>query len=236
MPIDVYLAADRGHATYGWLNTWHNFSFANYYNPLRERFGVLRVLNDDTIEGGTGFNEHPHENMEIISIPLKGAIKHRDSMGNATVISTGEIQIMSAGTGILHSEFNNSADEQAKFLQIWIFPNKKGIVPRYDQKKFASPLPPNVFHTYVSPDNKEETILINQDAWLSRAAITAQNKVPYQVHLKTNGIFLFVISGEVTVADQTLKARDAIGITEMSDISVKGNTDADVLLIEVPME
>jgi quercetin 2,3-dioxygenase len=236
MPTELFPAADRGHAAYGWLNTWHCFSFANYYNPLRERFGVLRVLNDDTIEGGTGFNEHPHDNMEIISIPLEGAIEHRDSMGNSTVIREGEIQIMSAGTGILHSEFNHSGSEQAKFLQIWIFPKLKNIVPRYDQKKFASPLPPDKFQTYVSPDKDENTIWINQDAWLARAAITQGSEICYQKILEGNGIFLFVIAGEVSVAGQILKDRDAIGITGMNEISVKGNTDADVLLIDVPME
>jgi quercetin 2,3-dioxygenase len=236
MPTELFHASDRGHAAYGWLNTWHHFSFANYYNPLRERFGVLRVLNDDTIEGGTGFNEHPHENMEIISIPLQGAIEHRDSMGNSTIIREGEIQIMSAGTGILHSEFNQSGSEQAKFLQIWIFPKLKNIVPRYDQKKFVSPLPPDKFQTYVSPDKDENTIWINQDAWLSRAAITPGSEVSYRKNLKENVIFLFVISGEVSVAGQILKNRDAIGITEMDEISVKGNSEADILLIEVPME
>jgi quercetin 2,3-dioxygenase len=236
MSTELYRAADRGHANYGWLDTWHHFSFANYYNPLRERFGLLRVLNYDTIEAGTGFNEHPHDNMEIISIPLEGALEHSDSMGNKTIIRNGEIQIMSAGTGIRHSEFNYSKTERAKFLQIWIFPKQKNIVPRYDQKKFVSPLPPDEFQTYVSPNKDEDTIWINQDVWLSRAAITAQNEVSYQKHMDSNGIFLFVILGEISVAGHTLMNRDAIGITETNEILVKGNADTDVLLIEVPME
>lgn len=235
MSIELFRAADRGHADYGWLSTYHHFNFANYFNPLRERFGVLRVLNDDTIAGGTGFEEHPHANMEIVSIPLQGALKHRDSMGNSTVIKTGEIQIMSAGTGIQHSEFNYFADEQTKFLQIWIFPKLKNIIPRYDQKEFASPPPPNVFQTYVSPQKDGNTIWINQDAWLSRASISAQSDVSYQRKLETNGIFIFVISGEVTVAGQTLKARDAVGITKTSEITVRATLDSDLLLIEVPM-
>jgi quercetin 2,3-dioxygenase len=236
MSIELFPATDRGHANYGWLNTWHHFSFANYYNPLRERFGLLRVLNDDTIQAGTGFNEHPHENMEIISIPLEGALEHHDSMGNTTVIRSGEIQVMSAGTGIRHSEFNHSKSELAKFLQIWIFPKQKDIVPRYDQKKFASPPPLNIFQTYVSPEKNTGTLWINQDAWLCRAAISAQSEVTYQKQKEANGIFIFVISGEIIIDGNTLKNRDAIGITGMSEISVKGNTEADVLLIEVPMD
>lgn len=236
MSTQLFRAADRGHADYGWLSTFHHFSFANYYNPLRERFGVLRVLNDDTIAGGTGFEEHPHANMEIVSIPLQGALKHRDSMGNSTVIRTGEIQIMSAGTGIQHSEFNFFADEQTKFLQIWIFPKLKNTVPRYDQKKFASPLPPNVVKTYISPEKDEETILINQDAWLSRASISAQNEVSYKRKLETNGIFLFVISGEVTVSGITLRERDSVGITETPEIIIQASLDSDLLIIDIPME
>lgn len=236
MPVELFRAADRGHADYGWLSTFHHFSFANYFNPLRERFGVLRVLNDDTITGGTGFEEHPHANMEIVSIPLQGALRHRDSMGNSTVIKTGEIQIMSAGTGIRHSEFNFYADEETKFLQIWIFPKLKNIVPRYDQKKFASPLPLNTIKTYVSPDKDEDTIWINQDAWFSRASVSALNEVSYKRNIEQNGIFLFVISGEITVEGQTLNERDAIGITEISEITIKAVTDSDLLIIEVPME
>lgn len=236
MSIELFHAADRGHADYGWLSTFHHFNFANYFNPLRESFGLLRVLNDDTIAGGTGFEEHPHANMEIVSIPLQGALKHRDSMGNSTVIRTGEIQIMSAGTGIRHSEFNFNADEPTKFLQIWIFPKQKNIVPRYDQKKFASPLPPNVIQTYVSPAKDGDTIWINQDAWLSRASISAQSEVAYQRKKETNGIFLFIISGEVTAAGQILKERDAIGITETIEITVRASVDTDLLIIDVPME
>jgi quercetin 2,3-dioxygenase len=236
MSIEIYPSSDRGHASYGWLDTWHLFSFANYYNPLREKFGVLRVLNDDTIECGTGFNEHPHKNMEIISIPLEGSLEHRDSMGNTTVIREGEIQIMSAGSGIRHSEFNHSKTKQAKFLQIWIFPKVKNIVPRYDQKKFASPLPVNVFRTYVSPEKESDTLWINQDAWLSRAAISVQFEVSYKRNLATNGIFLFVISGQITVSGHILNKRDAIGISDENEIKVQALDDSDVLLIEIPME
>lgn len=235
MSIELFRAADRGHADYGWLNTFHHFNFANYFNPLRERFGLLRVLNDDTIAGGTGFEEHPHANMEIVSIPLQGALKHSDSMGNSTVIRTGEIQIMSAGTGIRHSEFNDLADAPTKFLQIWIFPKQKNIVPRYDQRKFASPPPPNVFQTYMSPDKNSDTIWINQDAWLARAAVSAQSEIVYKRKLETNGIFIFVISGEVTVTGNILKARDAIGVSETAEITVKAAADSDLLLIDIPM-
>jgi quercetin 2,3-dioxygenase len=235
MSKEIYRASDRGHASYGWLDTWHNFSFANYFNPLRERFGLLRVLNDDTIEAGTGFSEHPHENMEIISIPLSGALEHRDSMGNTTVIRQGEIQIMSAGTGIRHSEFNHSKTEKTAFLQIWIFPKVKNITPRYDQKKFSSPLPAGVIETYVSPDKNSDSLWINQDAWLSRAFLPARAEISYSLHSHLNGIFLFVISGEVSVEGDSLFRRDAIGITEKNDILIKASHDADLLFIEVPM-
>jgi len=236
MSIEIYPSSDRGHASYGWLDTWHLFSFANYYNPLREKFGVLRVLNDDTIEGGTGFNEHPHENMEIISIPLRGALEHHDSMGNTIVIREGEIQIMSAGTGIRHSEFNHSKTEKAEFLQIWIFPKVKNIVPRYDQKKFASPLPAGIIETYISPDKNADTLWINQDAWLSRASLPAQAEIRYSLHSEVNGLFLFVISGEVSIEGNSLTKRDAIGITGIKDILLRASDHADVILIEVPME
>lgn len=235
MSIELFRAADRGHADYGWLSTFHHFNFANYFNPLRERFGLLRVLNDDTIAGGTGFEEHPHANMEIVSIPLQGALKHHDSMGNSTVIQTGEIQIMSAGTGIRHSEFNDLANAQTKFLQIWIFPKLKNIVPRYDQKKFASPPPQNVFKTYVSPEKNSDTIWINQDAWLARAAVSAHSEIVYKRKLETNGIFLFVISGEVTLAGNILEERDAIGVSETAEITVQAAADSDLLLIDIPM-
>jgi quercetin 2,3-dioxygenase len=235
MSIALFPAADRGHADYGWLNTFHHFNFANYFNPLRERFGVLRVLNDDTISGGTGFEEHPHANMEILSIPLQGALIHSDSMGNSTVIHTGEIQVMSAGTGIRHAEFNFSVDEQTKFLQIWIFPKQKNIAPRYEQKKFASPPPLNVFQTYVSPRKDSDNLWINQDAWLSRALLSGQSEASYTRKLETNGIFLFVISGEVTVDGHILKERDAIGITETPEITVHATVDSDLILIDIPM-
>jgi redox-sensitive bicupin YhaK (pirin superfamily) len=171
-----------------------------------------------------------------VSIPLQGALKHSDSMGNSTVIQTGEIQIMSAGTGILHSEFNFFSDKQTKFLQIWIFPKQKNIVPRYDQKKFPSPLPPNVIQTYVSPEKDGDTIWINQDAWLSRASITAQHEVTYKRKLETNGIFLFLISGEIMAEGQRLQKRDGIGITGTSEIVVQAGADADLLILDVPME
>lgn len=237
MKTDLHLSGERGHAHHGWLDTYHSFSFAMYFNPLREQFGTLRVLNDDTIAGGSGFDTHPHANMEIITIPLEGAIEHRDSMGNHGVIKAGEVQVMSAGTGIRHSEFNHSKTEIGKFLQIWIFPRTKNQLPRYDQKKFPAALP-GQFLTMVTPDSHQQdgALWIRQDAWISRLTLETGATAEYSLFRKENGLFVFVIEGSVNIAGHTLGKRDAIGIWETDRTELNALLTSDILLLEVPME
>lgn len=233
----LYKENTRGHANHGWLNAHHSFSFANYYNPERMHFGVLRVLNDDLIDGGMGFGSHPHDNMEIITIPLAGAIAHKDSMGNSAVINAGEIQVMSAGTGVSHSEFNALEDVQLNLLQIWLFPNKKNVAPRYDQKTLDVAARHNNFKQILSPNVDDDNVWIHQDAWFSLGKFDADFETEYKIKKAGNGVYAFVISGEVTVNGQVLNKRDAIGIWDTDSISFKANSaDAEVLLMDVPME
>jgi quercetin 2,3-dioxygenase len=234
MKTIIHKANDRGFANHGWLKSAHSFSFAGYYNPEKTRFGLLRVLNDDEIAPGTGFGEHPHDNMEIISIPLEGALEHKDSMGNGSVISAGEVQLMSAGIGITHSEFNASQTEAGKFLQIWIFPKYKDITPYYEQKKFKPEDRKNKFQIVVSPDNKE-ALKINQDAYLSMGNFDAGTNATYNINGKTSGVYIFIISGKIKVAGETLEKRDAMGIWETDTINFEAIEESEVLTIEVPM-
>jgi quercetin 2,3-dioxygenase len=229
-------AETRGHANHGWLNAYHSFSFASYHDDGRIHFGALRVLNDDTIAAGMGFGMHPHDNMEIITIPLKGALEHKDSMGNHGVIRAGNIQVMSAGTGIQHSEFNHSKTEECKLFQIWIFPNKKNAEPRYDQKTLNVSERKNKFQQIVSPDKNAEGSWINQDAWFHMASLDKGTELAYQMKKEADGIYLIVIEGEVDVEGETLKRRDAIEITEAASIRLKANENSEVLLMEVPMK
>ncbi|RYG05773.1 MAG: pirin family protein [Chitinophagaceae bacterium] len=227
----------RGHANHGWLNAHHSFSFANYYNPERMHFGVLRVLNDDLIDGGMGFGTHPHDNMEIITIPLAGAIAHKDSMGNSATITAGEIQVMSAGTGVSHSEYNALADEQLNLLQIWLFPNKKNVTPRYDQQNLDVEAMHNNFQQILSPSADDAGVWIQQDAWFSLGRFDEGFETEYKIKKAGNGVYAFVITGEVTIDGQTLSKRDGLGIWDTDSISFKANTsDAEVLLMDVPME
>ncbi|ARS40540.1 hypothetical protein CA265_13065 [Sphingobacteriaceae bacterium GW460-11-11-14-LB5] len=227
----------RGHANHGWLDAHHSFSFANYYNPERMHFGVLRVLNDDSIDGGMGFGSHPHDNMEIITIPLAGAIAHKDSMGNSAVIKNGEIQVMSAGTGVSHSEFNANADEQLNLLQIWLFPNQKNVTPRYDQQTLDVAARHNNFQQILSPNADDAGVWIHQDAWFSLGKFDEGFETTYQIKKAGNGVYAFVISGEVTINGQVLSKRDGLGVWDTDSISFKANTaDAEVLLMDVPME
>ncbi len=227
----------RGHANHGWLNAHHSFSFANYYNPERMHFGVLRVLNDDLIDGGMGFGTHPHDNMEIITIPLAGAIAHKDSMGNSAVIKSGEIQVMSAGTGVSHSEFNALPDEKLSLLQIWLFPNKKNVTPRYDQLALDLDARRNNFQQILSPDQDDAGVWIHQDAWFSLGKFDEGFETEYKIKKGGNGVYAFVISGEVTINGQTLSKRDGLGIWDTNSISFKANAaNAEVLLMDVPME
>jgi redox-sensitive bicupin YhaK (pirin superfamily) len=237
MSKTVFHAADtRGHANHGWLNANHSFSFAGYYDPSRVHFGVLRVLNDDIVRGGTGFGKHPHDNMEIISVVLEGEIGHRDSMGHEESIKSNEVQVMSAGTGIEHSEYNHLKDHPLNLLQIWIFPKKKDVEPRYDQRAFSPEDRENKLQMLVSPiDNDDEGLKIHQDAWIYRTKLEAGKSLTHQLHSDKNGVYAFVIDGSLSIEGQELNKRDAVGITETGELSLNATTDSDVLLIEVPM-
>lgn len=232
----LHKAASRGHANHGWLDSWHTFSFAGYYNPERIHFGALRVLNDDTVDGGMGFGKHPHDNMEIISIPTSGELEHKDSMGNGQVIKEGDVQVMSAGTGIHHSEKNKNGDKPVKFFQIWIFPNKKNVTPRYDQQNFSEADKHNKFLTVVSPlGSKDGGVQIHQDAWFSLGKLDKDFAGDYQLRNKANGVYAFVIEGDVTINGEKLNRRDGLGITGTDKLDVKADTNAEILLMEVPM-
>lgn len=232
----IHRATERGHANHGWLDSYHTFSFAGFYNPAQMNFGALRVLNDDTVSGGMGFGKHPHDNMEIVSIPLEGALEHQDTMGNKTVIRKGEIQIMSAGTGIQHSEKNHSSADPVKFLQIWIFPEEKGITPRYDQQRFEAEERQNKFQTVVSPmDSLHEGVKIHQQSWFSLADLQKDKSLTYHIHKPGNGVYFFLLEGKTTIAGNELGQRDGIGISETDSINVQALEDSQLLVMEVPM-
>ena len=232
----LHLAASRGLADHGWLKSNHTFSFSSYFNPERVQFGALRVLNDDEVEGGRGFGEHPHDNMEIISIALEGALQHKDSMGNVATIETGEIQVMSAGTGMYHMEYNKNEGEPVKFLQIWVFPNKRNVEPRYDQVKIESPAQPNQLVQILSPNPHDAGVWIYQDAWFNLGKLEKGSTVDYTIQKKNNGAYIFVIDGELEVNGQKLHTRDGYGIWETEGFTITAGTDAEVLIMDVPME
>ncbi len=231
----LHKADSRGDANHGWLHSKHTFSFANYYNPERMHFGVLRVLNDDIVASGMGFGTHPHDNMEIISIPLEGELEHKDSMGNVAVIKEGEVQVMSAGTGIRHSEYNKSKDKDVKFLQIWVFPNKRNVQPRYDQISIRDIEKKNEFYQVLSPNADDEGVWIHQDAWFHIGKFDKDNTTSYNLKKRGNGMYFFVLDGEVEVAGQKLSKRDGFGIWDTDKVDVNSLTDSHVLLMEVPM-
>jgi hypothetical protein len=231
----IHKAETRGHANHGWLNSYHTFSFANYRNPSRMSFGVLRVLNDDTVAPGNGFGKHPHDNMEIISIPLSGDLEHQDSMGNITVIKEGEIQVMSAGTGITHSEYNKNKDKEVKFLQIWIFPKEKNVQPRYDQITLKTLEKENAFYQILSPNRNQQGVWIHQDAWFSMGKFMKGSGDQYQLQKPGNGIYLFVLEGKIEINGTSLSSRDGMGIWDTNEITVNALENAKVLLMEVPM-
>ncbi|MBK8547797.1 MAG: pirin family protein [Saprospiraceae bacterium] len=233
--IVLHKADTRGHANHGWLDSHHTFSFANYYNPDRMHFGVLRVLNDDVVSGGMGFGRHPHDNMEIISIPLEGDLEHQDSMGNTTVIRNGDIQVMSAGTGIQHSEKNKNQDKKVKFLQIWVFPNKRNVTPRYDQLTLKAEDRHNKLQQVLSPNADDEGVWIHQDAWFHLGTLDKGNKQNYQIRKKGNGVYAFAITGEVTIAGQPLSARDGLGMWDIDQFDIVAGSNSEILLMEVPM-
>jgi len=231
----LHKAETRGHENHGWLDTHHTFSFAEYYNPERMNFGVLRVLNDDVVDAGMGFGKHPHDNMEIISIPLEGDLEHKDSMGNVAVIQKGDVQVMSAGTGIFHSEFNRNKNSQVKFLQIWLFPNQKNVKPRYDQITLNLDDRQNKLQQILSPDIDDEGVWIYQNAWFHIGKFDKGIGAVYDIRAKGNGLYVFVLSGDVTIGNQSLNARDGFGIWDVDSISIKPDSDAEFLLMDVPM-
>ncbi|PTX21172.1 hypothetical protein C8N40_102145 [Pontibacter mucosus] len=231
----IHRAHTRGHANHGWLNSHHTFSFASYYNPERMSFGLLRVLNDDVVAPGMGFGTHPHDNMEIISIPLKGSLAHRDSTGTQEVIRTNEVQIMSAGSGITHSEYNGSGTEPVNFLQIWVFPKKRDIQPSYGQKAFEPKDRQNRLQTVVSPEEQGDALWINQDAWFSLGSLKEGFSDVYTFHKEGNGLYAFVLEGEVEIDGEKLGKRDGMGISEATTVEIKAAADAELLLMEVPM-
>ena len=235
MTKTVHKASSRGNANHGWLNSFHTFSFANYHDSSRMNFGLLRVLNDDVVAPGMGFGSHPHQNMEIISIPLSGALHHRDNTGRDKIISSGDVQIMSAGSGITHSEMNASSKVQVNFLQLWIFPKEENIQPRYEQKTFAEEDRINKFQTVVSPDENASSIWINQDAYLSLADISKGSTISYSKNLKSNGVYFFVLEGSMNIANELLDSRDGLGLTEIDLIELEATLDSKVLVIEVPL-
>lgn len=232
----LHKAESRGHANHGWLNSYHSFSFANYYNPERMHFGVLRVLNDDTVQAGMGFGTHPHANMEIVSIPLEGDLEHKDSMGNTTVIRQGDVQVMSAGTGVEHSEYNKSAEKEVKFLQIWMFPNQQNVTPRYDQISIRDIEEKNAFYQILSPYKDDQGVWVHQDAWFMMGQFEAGKSSSYNLHKKGNGVYVFVLEGTIDIDGQKLNPRDGLGVWDTSALTLNSETDSRILLMEVPMQ
>lgn len=237
MKAVVHKAETRGFANYGWLQARYAFSFAHYYNPERMNFGALRVLNDDRIDGGGGFPTHPHKNMEIITIPLRGALEHKDSMGNTHIVRTNDVQVMSAGTGVQHSEYNHSASDPLELLQLWIYPAELNHTPRYDQKTFAPGERSNTFQYIVTPDDARmpEALWIHQGAWLSLVDLDSGKEIEYHLHEKDNGVYLMVLEGNVSMGNELLQRRDAIALSETGQFLIKASANASLLCIEVPM-
>lgn len=236
MKTIIHKAKERGHANHGWLNAYHSFSFASWFNPEKVQFGALRVLNDDTIAAGMGFGTHPHDNMEIITIPLEGDLAHKDSMGNGTTIKMGDIQVMSAGTGIQHSEFNPNNDQQTKLFQIWLFPKYRNVEPRYQQITLDKSLEKNDFAQILSPNPDDAGVWIHQDAWFYLSDFDADFSKKLVLKKEGNGFYVMNIEGEIEVNGEKLEKRDAVGIWETNEIEIKANSNAKFLIMEIPME
>ena len=230
----LHKASTRGHNNFGWLNSYHSFSFGHYHDPERMNFGALRVLNDDTVKEGMGFGKHPHENMEIVSIPLFGDLHHEDSTGRNEIIREHDVQIMSAGSGIAHSEVNANKDKEVKFLQIWVLPKEKNIEPNYQQKSFKPQDRINKILTVIAPDDVE-AVWINQDAWFSLGNFSNGFTSKYTIRKKGNGVYAFIIKGNISINNIELNERDGLGIAEIEELTIKADSDAELLLIEVPM-
>lgn len=232
----LHKAETRGDANHGWLHSKHSFSFAGYYNPERMQFGVLRVLNDDLVAPGKGFGTHPHSNMEIISIPLEGDLEHKDSMGNVAIIKTGDIQVLSAGAGISHSESNHSKDKEVKFLQIWVLPKEQNVSPRYDQITLRIEDRKNKFQQIVSPNKDDAGVWIHQDAWFNLCQLDSGHELTYNVHIpQKNGVYIFMLSGNANVNNQALDSRDGFGIWNTTQLFIRADSNAELLLMEVPL-
>lgn len=231
----IHRAKTRGYFNHGWLKTYHTFSFAEYYDKSRIHFGMLRVINDDVIAPGKGFGTHPHDNMEIITLPLSGSLAHRDSMGHEEVISENEVQVMSAGSGLTHSEYNASDTEEVGLLQIWVFPKEYDIEPCYDQKIFDPFLMKNTILTVVSPEKDENVLWINQDAYFSFSELDAGISIEYKIKRNKNGVYIFVIDGTISVEDETLGSRDGMGLEGIDSVKIKAESGSKILFIEVPM-
>lgn len=231
----LHKANTRGHANHGWLDSHHTFSFANYHNPERMHFGVLRVLNDDQVAAAKGFGTHPHDNMEIISIPLEGDLEHKDSMGNVAVIKEGDVQVMSAGTGVFHSEYNKNSEKDVKFLQIWVFPNKRQVEPRYDQISMKEIEKENAFFQIVSPNKDDQGVWMNQNAWFNLGKFNKSTITNYTIHDKANGVYAFVLEGNASINGQKLERRDGFGVWNTDELKVEAEPNSKILLMEVPM-
>ncbi|MGB3607361.1 pirin family protein [Psychroserpens sp.] len=237
MKTTLYKANTRGYADHGWLKSHHTFSFASYHNPERMNFGALRVLNDDVVQPKMGFGTHPHQNMEIISIPLQGALSHKDSMGNKRAIEFGEVQVMSAGTGLTHSEFNDSKTKAVNFLQLWIIPEQSNVTPNYEQRVFSSEERMNTLQTIVAPKDKLEgnALPINQQAYIYRLHLEAHHSQDISLKFEHNGFYIFNLDGNITVGDHMLESRDALGVSEFESLQIKAQEHSELIIIEVPM-
>ncbi len=237
MKTIIHKSDTRGFANHGWLKSHHTFSFASYQDAERMNFGMLRVLNDDVVQPKMGFGTHPHQNMEIISIPLKGALSHKDSMGNKRAIEVGEVQVMSAGTGLTHSEFNDSKTEEVNFLQLWIIPEEMGVTPNYEQRKFDVSERQNTLQTVVAPKDKleDEALPISQQAYIYRTDLNADNSVVLTPKSTDNGFYIFVTDGAIEVSENTLEKRDAIGVWDVDGLEISAKENSEVIIIEVPM-
>ena len=231
----MHKAASRGNANHGWLHSRHTFSFSSYYDPDRMNFGVLRVLNDDVVAPGMGFGTHPHQNMEIISIPLEGDLRHKDSTGHEAIIRQGDVQVMSAGSGISHSEMNANVDREVKFLQIWVVPNTENVQPRYQQITLDEAKLKNQLHQILSPNPEDEGVWIHQDAWFHLGRLDGKKSFTYDLHKSGNGVYAFVIEGEVSVNGQALEKRDGYGLWDLESLKISSNGEAKILLMEIPM-
>lgn len=235
MKTVLHTSESRGHANHGWLDARHSFSFAGWFDPERIQFGALRVLNDDIIQGGMGFGTHPHDNMEIITLPLKGDLEHKDSMGNSAVIREGDIQVMSAGTGVYHSEYNKNPDKEINLFQLWVLPNQRDVEPRYDQIPIRSLYQKNIFFQILSPHQDGQGVWIHQNAWIHLLDADAQTNHSYTIKSPGNGVYVMVIEGEITIGDQVLKRRDAMGIWDTAVFDLNVLQGAQVMLVDVPM-